>query len=86
MSDLFLETKSKKDQVYEFIKQRGRARTSDIIRFGMSIYYNRADRSARDLASEGKIWRIADHIKLSIPEYANTKEDIWSVHEKDKGY
>lgn len=86
MTDLFaIETKSKKEQVYEFIKNKGRARTSDIIRFGMSIFYNRADRSARDLAIERRIWRMAEHIKMAS-EYKDSKEDIWSVFEKDRGY
>ena len=86
MSDLFIETKklSKKAQVYEFIKSKGRARTSEVIKFGTSIFYNRAERSARDLCNESRIWRVADHIKLAI--YNNTKEDVWSIFPADRDY
>ncbi len=79
-TDLLL---SKKDQVYEFIKRRGRARTSEVAAFGVSIYHpDRACRDARDLAQEGKIWRIRDDLKVIM--YGKTKEDVWSVYEADK--
>ena len=71
-ADLYL---SKKDQVYEFIKQRKYARTSDVIRFGLSIYTTRGDRYARDLAKEGKIRRLDDWNKKML--FKDTREDIW---------
>ena len=82
--DLFL---SKKEQVYQFIKRRGRARTSEVAAFGVSIYHpDRACRDARDMAAENppKIWRIKESVKLSIQEYKNSKEEIWSIFEADK--
>ena len=83
--DLFIPKKSKREQVYDFIKSKGRARTSEVCAFGISIYHpDRASRDARDLAKEGRIWRMRDDIKLFI--YGKTKEDIWSVYESDKEY
>ena len=80
MTDLYL---SKKEQVYNFIKSKGRARTSEVCAFGISIYHpDRASRDARDLASEGLIWRMRDDIKEMV--YGKTKEDIWSVYPNDK--
>ena len=79
-TDLLL---SKKEQVYQFIKRRGRTRTSEVAAFGVSIYHpDRACRDARDLAAEGKIWRIRKDLQDVL--YPNTKEDVWSCYEADK--
>ena len=91
--DLFIPssmTKSKKEQVYDFIKSKGRARTSEVIKFGTSIFYNRAERTARNLAdikytNPIRIWRMADNVKMAS-EYANSKEDIWSTYPNDKDF
>lgn len=82
--DLFL---SKKEQVYQFIKQRGRARTSEVAVFGVSIYHpDRACRDARDMAAENppRIWRMREDIKQSIPKYKDSKEEIWSTYPSDR--
>lgn len=79
-TELFM---TKKDMLYEFIKKKGRCRTSDVIKWGTENYYNRADRTARDLASEGKIWRVKDEIAMII--IGETREDLWSVYLADKG-
>jgi len=78
--DLF--QKSKKEQLYDWIKQRGRVRTSDVIKFGLSIYTNRGDRYARELATEGKIWRINPFVMQTV--YPHTREEGWSVYEADR--
>ena len=80
-TDLIL---SKKEEIYQFIKRRGRVRTSDVIKFSSSIFHNRGDRDARDLAEEGRIWRIREDIKLSILEYKDSKEEIWSIYPSDR--
>jgi hypothetical protein len=82
-TDLFIK-KSKKEQIYEFIKQRGRCRTSDIIKFGLAIYTNRGDRYARDLAEEipPRIWRLREDLKHIF--YPNCREEVWSCYEADK--
>lgn len=74
MTDLFA-PKSKKEQVLEFIKAKHYARTSEIIKFGSSIFYNRADRSARDLATEGRIKRISEEEKNF--RFQASREDIY---------
>jgi hypothetical protein len=74
--------KTKKDLLYEFINKNGRCRTSDVIRWGSENYYNRADRTARDLAEEGKIWRVRDEIARIL--CGDTKEEFWSVYLSDK--
>lgn len=82
LTDLLI---SKKEQVYQFIKQRGRARTSDVAAFGVSIYHpDRACRDARDMAAEDppRIWRIRKDLQDIL--YPNTKEDVWSIWESDK--
>ena len=82
MQDLFTKPLSKKDQLYIWIKSKGRCRTSDIIRWGLDNFHIRSDRDARDLADEGKIWRMNKFIKTAA--YPKTKEDVWSVYESDK--
>ena len=70
--DLFL---SKKDQIAEFIRQKTWARTSDVMKFGLSIYTTRGDRYARELAEEGRIKRMSDDMKDL--RFGPTREDIW---------
>jgi hypothetical protein len=82
--DLFAPAKSAKEQVFDFIKANGRRRTSEVIAFGTSIFCNKADRWARELASEGRIWRVKDMVKLVIAP--GTREDFWSVLPADKEF
>ena len=78
-SDLY---KSKKEQVYDFIKQKGRARTSEVAAFGVTIYHpDRACRDARDLAKEGKIGRLREDLKIKY--YGNTCEKIWTIYKDE---
>ena len=71
-TDLIL---TKREQILEFIKLRHYVRTSDLIKFGLSIYTNRGDRYGRDLAEEGRIRRLTDDEK--IMRFGNIKEDVW---------
>jgi hypothetical protein len=77
------EPKSKKEMVYQFIKERGHARTSDVIKFGSAIYHNRAEKDARDLANikytnPPKLRRMTEFEKHSW--YGpNIGEDVWVV-------
>jgi len=80
--DLFAKPKSAKEQVYDFIKLKGRAKTHEIIAFGLSIYCNKADRWARELGEEGKVWRMREDVKMAA--YGKIKEEVWSVYEADK--
>lgn len=79
MTDLF---RNKKEQVYDFIKSKGRCSTHQVIEFGLSIFHTRAERDARNLASENKIWRVKDSIKDCIAH--KSKESYWSIYEADK--
>lgn len=80
--DLFTKPLSKKEQIYDFIRSKGRVRTSDVIKFGLSIYTNRGDRYARDLAEEGRIWRMRADFKLIV--FGKTNEEAWSTYEADR--
>lgn len=80
MNDLFVKT-THKDDLYLFIKGRGRCRTSEVIRWGLDNYYTRADRTARELAEEGLIWRMREDLR---DMFYDTKEDVWSVYEADR--
>jgi len=80
--DLFTSLRSKKDQLLAYIRARGRCRTSDVIRWGLDNHHTRSERDARDLAAEGKIWRMRDDIKMMV--YGNIKEDVWSTYLVDK--
>jgi len=82
--ELFTEPKTKKERLYDFIKERGRVRTSDVIEWGTKNYFNRALRTAYELATEGKIWRMREDIKFAA--FGNIKQEAWSVIEGDRSY
>ena len=77
MNDLFVKPKSKKEQLLEFIKVRHWVKTSEVIDWSREIGHkmNRADRTARDLADEGKIIRMSKDEKLL--RFGNIHEDVW---------
>ena len=77
MNDLFVVAppKTKKEQILNYIKQKQWARTSDVIKFGLSIFTNRGDRYARELAEEVKIKRMADEFKAI--RFGRTREEVW---------
>lgn len=78
MTDLFQATKKdKREQLLNFIKARRYVKTSDVIRWGLENFHNRADRDARDFAKEGKIRRMNPEIKERI--FGHIKEDVWEI-------
>jgi hypothetical protein len=80
---LFIEDKTQKERVYEFIKARGRVFTHELNAFGIQAGINSVQSRARELKADGKIWRMKDSIKLCFAP--NSKEEIWSVYESDRG-
>ena len=76
-TDLIL---SKKEQILNFIRVRHYCRTSDVIKFGLSIYTTRGDRYARDLAREGRIRRMDEWNKKML--FKDIREEIWEWIEK----
>lgn len=77
MTDLFASKLTKKEELFNFIRDRVWVRTSEIIAWGSKNYYNRAERTARDLATEGKIKRMSEELKKL--RYSKTKEEVWEV-------
>lgn len=73
--EFLVKPQNKKTQLLDFIRQRKWVRTSEIIRWGSDHFYNRADRSARDLATERKIRRMPESAKNF--RFGRTKEDVW---------
>ena len=77
MKDLFPDTMpSKKEQLLKYIKSIYYAPTSSIIKWGCENFSNRSERTARELAGEGKIRRMSDDEKIKS-RFSNKKEDIW---------
>ncbi len=76
MTDLF-DHRSSKTKLYDFIKSKGRVKTSEIIQWGCRNFSNRADRNARQLAEEGLIKRMDKEKKIRY--YGNIGEDVWEV-------
>ena len=74
--DFFNSPKSKKAQLLEFIRTVHYAPTSNIIKWGCEHFLNRAERTARELAKEGKIRRMSFEEKI-VSRFANRKEDVW---------
>ncbi len=80
MSDLFLDQKklSAKERLYNYIVDKGFAKTSDVIRWGSENFCNRSDRNARQLAFDKKIRRMSDTEKMfKVP--SATKEEVWVI-------
>lgn len=74
MTDLF-DKRTSKQQLADFIKEKHIVKTSDVIRWGVKNYSNRADRNARLLAAEGMIERMSDQDKNFY--FPGIKEDVW---------
>jgi hypothetical protein len=77
VEDFFAVKLSKKEELFNFIRDKLWCKTSDIIAWGSKNYYNRAERTARDLASEGKIRRMSEEHKTF--RFKNIKEDVWEL-------
>ena len=74
MTDLFL---SSKDRLWNFIKKKGYARSSDILRWGVENHSNRALRNARQLAREGRICKMSEARKIRL--FGNCREAVWEI-------
>ena len=78
-TDFFVKHKSKKQQLYEWIKLRQEVKTHEVIQWGLDNMHIRSDRDCRDLAQEGKIERIPKGEKAF--RYCKCKEEIWRIKE-----
>ena len=78
--DLFKTKYTQKQQVTDFIRDRVWVKTSDVIRFGVSIYCNSAERIARALAEEGIIKRMPDDLREL--RFGKIKEEVWEWVER----
>ena len=77
VDNLFIR-KSAKDKLYDWLKQKKWARTSEVCQWGVDNYSpDRASRNARQLASEGRIHRMPDDKKLRL--FGPIKEDVWEI-------
>lgn len=75
--DLWTNKITKKEQVFLFIKEKGFAKTSDVIRFGLQIFSNRAARDMFQLAADGRIEHLTKEEKVF--RRFNGKEHVWRV-------
>ena len=73
---------SQKEQIYEFIKSQGRAKTHEVIIFGANNHINDAKERARQLKSEGLVWRMSKGMKRAV--FGECKEEVWSILPEDK--
>ena len=81
MTDLFdrhaERSGTKREKFREWIMQREWVTTSDVIRWGLDNFYNRADREARALAEDGKLRRLTDEEKIRVLG-KNSRQDVWT--------
>ncbi len=74
-TDLYLNAK---DRLWNWLKQKKWAKTSEIIRWGVTEgYSNRAARNARELAKEGRIRHMSPERKKQL--YGDIREDAWEI-------
>ena len=74
MPDLF---KTDKELLWEWLKVKQYAKTSEVIAFGLANFSNRAERNARVLAEEGLIRRMEEQKRIRY--FGNIKEEVWEV-------
>lgn len=77
VGDLFQAKMTDKDRLWEWLKGQEFVKTSAIIAWGSRNFSNRADRNARQLASEGKLVRISDEEKAF--RFQNCREDVYRI-------
>ena len=78
VTDLFVKPLSAKVKLFNWLRERKWAKTSEIILWGATDgYSNRAARNARELAREGKIQRMSSTRKAF--RFPNCREDVWEV-------
>jgi len=79
---MFAPKLSQKEQIYEYIKSKGRVLTHELIMFGAVNHINDAKERARQLKGEGRIWRIREDLMPIIYGY-DVKELAWSIWPAD---
>ena len=68
MNDLFLEVKSKKDQLKEYILSRNFTKTHEVIEWGVKNFHCRALRDSQELCALGAFRRMnEDEMKFYFP-------------------
>ena len=68
---------SKKEKLLNWIKSLGVVKTSEVIKWGIRNSYNRAERTARDLATAGEIDRLSKSRTKRL--YGDIKEKVWMI-------
>lgn len=76
MTDLFTSHLSKRDQLKIWLEEKGFAKTSEVVAWGLNNYHIRAERDCRDFANEGLIRRLTDQEK-AFRGYGKSVEDVW---------
>ena len=69
---------TKKQQLLAWIQNHRWMRTSDVIRWGVDNYFNRAERTMRDLAQEGFVRRATEEEKARM-FVGKMKQDVWII-------
>jgi predicted translin family RNA/ssDNA-binding protein len=75
MTDLFVKPKSKKQKLLDFIRWKHYAKTSDIMRWGIVNYSNRARTAAQELCQAGNIKRLSKDEKVF--RFGNIREEVY---------
>ena len=79
MNDLFPLTQ--KEQIYEYIKSKGRVFSHELNQFCVEHCINNGGSRARELKADGLIWHVRADIKMVIAP--KSKEEIWSIYPSD---
>jgi hypothetical protein len=80
MNDLFPLTQ--KEQIYEYIKSKGRVFSHELNQFCVEHCINNGGSRARELKADGLIWHVRADIKMCIKK--DCREEMWSVYDSDK--
>lgn len=62
--ELFVNTLSKKDQLYHWLQQKGFAYTHEVQQWGLDNHHIRAERDCREMAEEKKLRRLTEEEKM----------------------
>lgn len=71
---------SSKDALLAEIRRVGVMKTSDVLRWGIENFSNRAERNMRQLAKEGKVQRLEREDKVA--RFGDIKQDVWELTQK----
>lgn len=78
-TDLFTQTKSKKDQLRDYILSRNFTKSSEVIAWGLKNYHIRAMRDAQEMCVAGVFRRMTqDEMKFYFPL---SKEGVYVPNE-----